>query len=114
MYDKESKAVLDDVQVNVFGYKGFGLKFDADRGVLNTVTKDLFFERKGVPLEVALSSGYTIYSPSLDWQDAKREVLANGPVTIVGSQVEISGKRLIVGADSGDFQVIGDVEAKVK
>jgi len=114
MYDKDSKAVLEDVQVKVFGYRGVGLSFDADKGVLNTATKDLFFERYGKPLAVSLSSGYTIYSPSLDWQDTKREVLANGPVTIVGSRVEISGNRLIMGADTGDFQVIGNVEAKVQ
>jgi len=114
VYDKDAKAVLEGVQVKVFGYQGLGMSFDADKGILDTTTKDLYLERSGEPLKVALNNGYTVYAPSVNWQNTSRKILADGPITIVGTRVRINGKRLIVGADTGDFQVIGDVEAKLQ
>jgi LPS export ABC transporter protein LptC len=114
VFEKDSKALLEDIRVKFYGNQGVSIHFDADKGVLNTSTKDLFVERVGEPLSITLSNGYTVHAPSLRWVNARREILSDGPVTIVGPRVEIKGKHLVVGADWKDFQVIGDVQVTLR
>jgi LPS export ABC transporter protein LptC len=113
VFEKDSKAFLEGVQVKLYGAEGVRLKFDADRGILDTSTKDLFVERTAEPISIALSDGYTVRAPSLKWSNSRREIFSDGPVTITGPRIEVHGKGLTLGADTGDLQVIGDVQARL-
>lgn len=113
VYENASEAVLEGIWFNLHGSKP-RLSFEADKGTLNLSTNDLMIERLGQPLDVFLENGYRIQAPSLHWMNQLREIHSDGPVTIVGPKIEIQGNRLALGADTGDFQVTGNVQAKLQ
>lgn len=113
VYNEDSTALLDGVHVTLYGKKRLNFNVDADKGILNMSTKDIYLKRLDEPIAIVLANGYTIYAPSIQWVNTRREIVSEGPVKIVGPQIEIHGEHFSVAADTGDLKVSGNVLAEI-
>lgn len=113
LFQSEHRAVLEDVQVTLFGDAGKQLSLHGEEGTLDTVKKDFFLANRTVPIAVETGDGYTIYTNHLTWSDDQREVRTNDPVVIKGQGLEINGQGLVGKLDSEVFQVLNNVQVDI-
>ncbi|MGH7233111.1 MAG: LPS export ABC transporter periplasmic protein LptC [Nitrospiraceae bacterium] len=111
--EAEHQANLQQVEVTLYGAKGWEMKLKGDEGTINTATKNFTLVRRDGPIAVQLQNGYTIYTNHLSWHDDRREVSTSDPVTIVGDGVEIKGRGLVGKLDSEEFKVLEDVHVDI-
>lgn len=110
LFQGESRAVLDDVQVTLYGERGKQLSLHGDEGTLDTVKKDFLLSNRSVPIAVQTGEGYTIYTNHLAWSENQREIRTNDPVVIKGQGMVINGRGLLGMLDAEIFQVLDDVQ----
>ena len=110
LFQGENRAVLDDVQVTLYGDTGKQLSLHGDEGTLDTAKKDFLLSNRSVPIAVETNDGYTIYTNHLVWSEGQREIRTNDPVVIKGQGMEINGRGLLGKLDSEEFQVLDDVQ----
>jgi|SRR5579884_1459554 len=109
MVEAEHRAVLEDVEVTLYGAKGWELKLKGDEGTIDTGTKNFTLVRRDGTIPVELQNGYTIYTNHLMWQEERGEVSTNDPVTIVGQGIQVKGRGLIGKLESEEFKILDDV-----
>lgn len=113
MTEAEHQAVLEDVQVTLYGQKGWELKLSGDEGTIDTVRKNFTLIRRNGTIPVQLQNGYTIYTNHLNWVEDRREVTTEDPVTIIGQGMEITGRGLVGKLDSEEFKILDDVHVEI-
>lgn len=113
MIEAEHEAILQQVEVTLYGAKGWEMKLKGDEGTINTATKNFTLVRRDGPIPVQLQNGYTIYTNHLSWHDERREVTTNDPVRIVGEGVEIQGRGLVGKLDVEEFKILEDVHVEM-
>jgi len=113
VFEAENRAVLDQVQVTLYGKKGRELRLEGDEGTIDTVKRDFVVAQRTGLLAVQLESGYTIYTNHLAWTDASREISTGDPVTISGHGLDVRGVGLIGKLDTEEFQVLQDVHVEI-
>lgn len=94
VYDVDSKAVLNDVQVTLMGPDGVTMTVTGDDGTINTLSKDFVISKKSGDLALVLNSGYTIYTSRFTWDNQKHRLWTDEPVTIKGPKLEVTGQGL--------------------
>ncbi len=109
LFEQDKRALLDVVDVTLYGQQGKELTVSGDEGSLDTATKNFVLINKTAPLVVKTQSGYTIYTNHLAWTDATKEIRTEDPVRIIGNGLEITGRGLLGHMDSEEFQVLEDV-----
>ena len=65
LFEQEKKAILDNVEVTLFGIQGREMTVRGDEGTLNTDTKNFVLTNRWEPLVIYTESGYTIYTNHL-------------------------------------------------
>jgi len=113
LYEKESRAVLSNVQITLYGTQGKELTLSGDDGTLNTQTKNFQLSNRSAPIVVETQSGYTIQTNHLVWTDARHEIHTEDHVTIEGHGLQVTGKGLLGKMDSEEFQVLDDVHVDI-
>jgi len=113
LFEQEKRAVLDAVDVTLYGQKGKELTVSGDEGSLDTATKNFVLANKTSPLIVRTASGYTIYTNHLAWTEATKVIQTDDPVRIVGNGLEITGRGLLGRLESQEFEVLEDVHVDV-
>jgi LPS export ABC transporter protein LptC len=113
LFEQEKRALLNDVDVTLYGIKGKELTVSGDEGTLDTATKNFALMNRTDPLVVLTGNGYTIYTNHLVWTDATREIRTNDPVTIIGNGLSITGRGLLGRLESEEFEVLEDVHVDV-
>lgn len=109
LFEQDKRALLDVVEVTLYGLKGKEMIVSGDEGSLDTATKNFVLTNKNQPLVVRTNSGYTIYTNHLAWTDATKEIRTSDPVRIIGNGLEVTGRGLLGHMDSEEFQVLEDV-----
>ncbi len=109
MFEREKKAVLDNVTVTLFGLQGKELTVQGDEGSLDTESKDFLLANRSEPLVIHTQSGYVIYTNHLMWTDQTREIRTKDPVRIIGHGLEVKGRGLLGHLDTEEFEVLEDV-----
>ena len=109
LFDQEKKAILDHVEVTLFGMRGKELTVEGDEGTLDTETKNFVLLNRAQPLVILTDSGYTIYTNHLAWTDRTREIRTQDPVRIVGNGIEVTGRGLLGHLDTEEFEILEDV-----
>ena len=109
VFEAEQRALLEDVQVTLFGEHGWELKAVGDDGEIDTGTKNFALTKREGDIALELQSGYTIYTNHITWTDERREVGTADPVRIVGHGLELTGRGLIGRLDQEEFTVLHDV-----
>jgi len=113
MTEAEHQAILDDVHVTLYGQKGWELKLSGDEGTIDTTKKNFTLLRRNGTIPVHLQNGYTIYTNHLSWEEERRQVSTNDPVTIMGQGLEITGRGLVGKLDSEEFTIVDDVHVEI-
>lgn len=109
LYEKDSRAVLNNVQVTLYGNQGQELTLSGDEGTLDTQTKNFQLSNRMTPIVVETQSGYTIQTNHLMWTDARHEIQTGDHVTINGNGLQVTGTGLLGKMDIEEFQVLDDV-----
>lgn len=113
LFEQEKRALLQMVDVTLYGVNGKELTVSGDEGTLDTATKNFMLANKTNPLVVQTGSGYVIYTNHLVWTDATKEIRTDDPVRIVGNGLEVTGRGLLGRMDSEEFEVLEDVHVDV-
>lgn len=113
LFEAEKRAILQTVDVTLYGQKGKEMTVSGDEGTLDTVTKNFVLSNKSDPLVVSTESGYTIYTNHLAWTEAEREIRTEEPVRIIGHGLEVTGRGLRGHLDTEEFEVLEDVHVDV-
>ena len=111
--ENESKAVLEDLRVTLFGKRGAQMILEGDEGVVDTESHNLTLKKREGSIPIHLESGYTIYTNELQWIDQKQEISTDAPVTIHGDGIEITGVGLRGALGTETFTITKDVRAVV-
>jgi len=111
--ENESKAVLEDLQVTLFGDEGVQMILEGDEGVVDTASHNFTLEKREGGIPIQLESGYTIYTNQLQWTDHSREISTDAPVTVHGDGIEITGVGLQGALGTEIFTITKDVRAVV-
>ncbi|MEW6542044.1 MAG: LPS export ABC transporter periplasmic protein LptC [Nitrospirota bacterium] len=113
MFETEKRAVLDRVQVTLYGAKGREMRLEGDEGTIDIARKDFVLANRSAPINVRLESGYTISTNHIAWTDEKREISTSDPVTIFGHGLEIKGQGLVGKLDREEFRILDNVRAEI-
>ncbi len=113
LFEAEKRARLEQVQVTLYGAKGWELKLEGDEGTIDTTRKDFVLIKRNGPIVVLLESGYTIYTNHLAWTDARREISTKDPVTLSGHGLEVRGLGFVGKLDAEEFKVLQDVHVEI-
>lgn len=113
LFDNENRAVLEGVEVTLYGPKGRELRLESDEGTIDTVKKNFLLAKREGDIAVQLENGYTIYTNHLVWTDARREVSTTDAVRITGNGLEVKGRGLLGKLDNEEFQVLEDVHVEI-
>jgi lipopolysaccharide export system protein LptC len=113
MFEAEHRARLEQVQVTLFGAKGWELKLEGDEGTVDTARKDFILVKHAAPIEVQLESGYTIHTNHLAWRDESRTIWTDDPITIRGNGLEVKGRGFVGHIDTEEFNILEDVHVAI-
>lgn len=113
LFEQEKRALLQAVDVTLYGVNGKELTVSGDEGTLDTATKNFMLANKTNPLVVQTGDGYVIYTNHLAWTDATKEIRTDDPVRIVGNGLEVTGRGLLGRMESEEFEVLEDVHVDV-
>ena len=113
LFDKDSRAILNNVQITLYGAQGKELTLSGDEGTLDTQTKNFELSNRTSPIVVETQSGYTIRTNHLVWTDARHEIQTPDHVTIHGHGLQVTGRGLLGKMDTEEFQVLDDVRVDV-
>ena len=111
--EDESKAILDELKVTLFGNGTMQLMLEGDEGVVNTESHDLTLHKRQGTIPIVLESGYTIYTNQLEWTDREQAISTDAPVTIHGEGIAITGRGLRGALETETFTITKDVRAVV-
>ena len=111
--DGDRRAILEDVQVTLYGRGGQELTLKGHQGTIDTKSRDFVLSNGQEPLAVMLEGGYIVYTETLRWKAKQREVRTQDTVKIVGNGIEMTGRGLIGRLDVGEFHVQHDVEVRI-
>ncbi len=114
MFESEHRALLQEVEVTLFGEQGWELKVFGDEGTIDTTKKDFMLITRNGQVTVRLESGYTIYTNRLAWSNAQRAIKTSDPVLISGHGMEMTGKGLLGFPDSEEFRILEDVRVELQ
>ncbi len=113
LFEKDSRAILNNVQITLYGVQGRELTLSGDEGTLDTQTKNFHLSNRTTPIVVETQSGYTIQTNHLVWTDARHEIQTPDHVTIHGHGLQVTGRGLLGKMDTEEFQVLDDVRVDV-
>lgn len=113
LFETENRAVLEGVQVTLYGPKGRELRLESDEGTIDTAKKDFILAQRTGIIAVQLENGYTILTNHLAWTDARREISTGDAVTITGNGLEVTGRGLVGKLDVEEFQILEDVHVAI-
>ena len=113
LFEKDSQAILSNVQVTLYGKQGQELTLSGDEGTLDTQTKNFHLSNRTTPIVVETQSGYIIQTNHLTWTDARHEIQTADHVTINGHGLQVTGMGLLGKMDTEEFQVLVDVRVEV-
>lgn len=114
LFESESRALLQDVEVTLFGDKGWELKVFGDEGTIDTTNKDFMLVQRDGQVTVHLENGYTIYTNHLAWSNASRAISTSDPVLISGHGMEVRGTGLVGFPDTEEFRILEDVRVEIQ
>lgn len=113
LFEHENRALLNNVQITLYGAQGKELTLSGEEGSLDTQTKNFNLSNRTKPIVVETQSGYTILTNHLVWTDARHEIQTAEDVTINGHGLQVTGRGLLGKLDTEEFQVLHDVRVDV-
>jgi len=113
VFESEKQAILEDVQITLFGKRGWELKLAGDEGKLDTEKKDFLLAKREGVITIQFESGYTIHTNHLVWADARREISTADQVQIMGHGLQITGQGFLGKMDKEEFKILNNVHVEI-
>jgi len=114
LFEADAKAVLkDNVQVTLMGADGVTMTVTGDEGSINTASKDFMISKHSGNLALILSSGFTIYTPRIRWDNAALRIWTDEPVRITGPRLEVTGQGMDTFLPSREMRVHRNVRVGI-
>lgn len=113
VFEAAKRAVLEEVEVTLFGARGWEMKLAGDEGTVDLNKKDFTLTNRAAPIVVHLQGGYTAVSNHLVWTDEERRISTADPVTISGHGLTVTGQGFAGKLDTEEFQVLENVHVDV-
>ena len=110
--ENDSNMKLEDVSAKFFGSTGNNRETDirSQKARYNTETKQLILKGKVV---VQNQKGYEMRTESLEYVAVDKKIRTTSAVNVKGSNIEVSGNRLLYDTVTGDYSLEGNVVCKV-
>jgi LPS export ABC transporter protein LptC len=110
--ENDSNMELEDVSARFFGSTGNNRETDirSQKARYNTETKQLVLKGKVV---VQNQKGYEMRTESLEYVAVDKKIRTTSAVNVKGSNIEVSGNRLLYDTVTGDYSLEGNVVCKV-
>lgn len=113
VYESQHRAILEEVQVQLFREQERVMILRADKGTIDTDTNDFKLTNREDDIAVQLANGFTIFTPQLSWVDARQEIRTTAPVRIRGNGLTITGTGLVGNLEKEEFTILDDVRVEV-
>lgn len=113
VFEAAKRAVLEQVEVTLFGAQGWEMKLAGEEGTVDLAKKDFTLTNRADPIVVHLQGGYTAVSNHLVWTDDERRISTADPVTISGHGLTVTGQGFSGKLDTEEFQVLDNVHVDV-
>jgi LPS export ABC transporter protein LptC len=108
---KDSKtAELEDLEAVLCAKNGTKLNLKADSGTFDTESKSVKLSGKEKGVVITSNSGYRVSTQSLDWNDKKKELRTDDPVTLHGKNIMIEGKGMVARSDLQEVRINNGVK----
>lgn len=118
IYREGKKAVLKNLELTFRKTEGAvvgdTITLKGEEGILNTETRDILINGKTRDIEVTTDKGYTFTVASLKWNEAKRRILSDDEITLIGPNIKVTGKGISVNVDLQQIEVLSDVRTVVR
>jgi LPS export ABC transporter protein LptC len=110
--ENDSNMELEDVSAKFFGSTGNNRETDirSQKARYNTETKQLILKGNVV---VQNQKGYEMRTESLEYVAVDKKIRTTSAVNVKGSNIEVSGNRLLYDTVTGNFSLEGNVVCKV-
>ena len=108
----DSDMLLEDVKGVFFGTTGKNeeTRIRSQKAQYNSDSKQITLQGNVV---IQNDKGYEMRTDSLEYLAAEKKIRTTSPVNIYGSNIEVSGNRLLYDTVTGDYRLEGDVVCKV-
>jgi lipopolysaccharide export system protein LptC len=113
VFDAESKAVLNDVQVTLVDTQGVQMTVEGDDGIINTSSKDFVLSKRSGDLALVFRDGYTIYTPRVSWVNTERRFWTDEPVRITGPSMQVTGQGMDALLTTREMRIRRDARVEV-
>ena len=113
VFDADAKAFLNDVHVTLTGADGVSMTVEGDEGTINTSSKDFVVGKRSGDLALVLQSGYTIYTPRINWVNQEHRLWTDEAVRIKGPRLEITGQGMDVLLTTREMRIRRDVRVGI-
>lgn len=110
--EDDTNLQLEDVSARFFGSTGSNKETEirSQKARYNAETKKLSLQGKVI---IQNDRGYEMKTESLDYLAAERKIRTTSAVNIKGSNIEVSGKRLLYDTVTGNYRLDGNVVCRV-
>jgi len=110
--ENDSNMELEDVSARFFGSTGNNRETDirSQKARYNTETKQLILKGNVV---VQNQKGYEMRTESLEYVAVDKKIRTTSAVNVKGSNIEVSGNRLLYDTVTGNYSLEGNVVCKV-
>lgn len=112
VFEAKHEAILDEVQLRLFGQDGEEMMLEADEGMINTETNDFELRNRDELMAIEFANGYTILTPHIHWIDSTQEIRTPHPVTIQGNGLQITGVGFLGNIESEEFTLLDQVHVQ--
>ncbi|RMH04369.1 MAG: LPS export ABC transporter periplasmic protein LptC [Nitrospirae bacterium] len=113
MYDSRHQALLENVQVSLFGRQDREMIVHAKRGMIDTATNSFELVDQEDFISVTFTNGLTLLTPILRWRDETQEFYSPAPVIIHRQGLTITGIGLVGNLETEQFQVLNYVTVDI-
>ncbi len=110
--DDEPDMQLEDVQALFFGTTGEHeeTRIRSQKAWYNTDSKQITLRGDVV---IRNNKGYEMLTESLEYLAAEKQIRTTSPVNIQGSNIKVSGNRLLYDTATGNYSLVGHVMCRV-
>jgi LPS export ABC transporter protein LptC len=112
LFESLKKAVLEEIDVTIHTDSGSVIRFQGEEGTIDTEKKNFHLSNKKGPIRIVMSDGYTIELMEVSWDNERKEIFSDSPITVRGDNWEINGRTLLVKTRSEEFYIQNDVRAR--
>ena len=114
LYEDGNQARLRGVRLVVRASGGREYTLTAEAGTMDMQTKNVEVWGQEQDVVIVTNDGYRFFSPRLYWNEKERTVTTDEPIRLVGPQLEVRGRGLVVHVETQHVEILKDVRTRFR